>query len=461
MNYDPEMAAIRFGCGLSPTLAPPESPAAILAGLLGPDDAAMRFEIAAMDAGLASAVTYAKLRKTWQKSGRGAGDPDAEKAYKRYRRTHLQQRHVWFRQALLRQTQSVHTFRERLVLFWADHFTARGKNALLRPLNYSYIESDIRPFVAGRFEDLLISAVTSPLMLHYLDQSQSIGPNSPAAARRKRHGGLNENLAREVLELHTLGVDGPYSQTDVRQLAELFTGLSYSTRKGFMFRKSQVEPGQETILGVDYGGDIASLAPVLQFLRDLAVQPATARHIAWKLAVHFTCDTPELDLIDALTASYLQSGGDLASVYETLLNHPASWEPELKNIKPPHCFVVSACRALGLDRDDLAGWSAKKIQKVFVTPHAMMGQPWQAPPGPDGWPEEDQTWITPQGLSARLRWAMAAPQLVLGDLPDPLEFARRGLGRRMTKTVSFVAGAAETRAEAIGLVLVAPAFQRR
>lgn len=461
MTFDPELAAIRFGCGLSPDWAPPADATTMLAALRGADDAAKQFPIDGMEVALAGAETYARLQKQWRQSGRGAQDPAVDKAYKAYRRKHLQQRHIWFGQALLRQTTSEHTLRERLVLFWADHFTARGKTAMLRPLSYPYVESAIRPFVTGRFEDLLIAVVTSPLMLHYLDQAHSIGPNSPAAARRRRGGGLNENLAREVLELHTLGVDGPYGQQDVRQLAELFTGLSFNRRKGFVFRKGQAEPGSETVLGASYGGRSAALAPILQVLRDLAMQPATARHLAWKLAVHFTRDDPAPDLVAALAESYLHSGGDLMVVYETLLQHLAAWQPALENIKPPHDFITSACRALGMRRANLEGWSAKKIQKVFVAPHALMGQPWQAPAGPDGWPEEDRAWITPQGISARLHWAMAAPQIIWPKLPDPVDFAQRSLGRRMNETINFVAGAAETRAEAIGLVLTAPAFQRR
>lgn len=461
MQFDPELAEIRFGFGLSPTLSPPQSTEAMLAALQERDEAAERFEIAEIEAGLAAASTYGKLRKIWKRSRTDPHRQDAEAAYKSYRRVHLQQRHLWFRQSLLRQSQTRDAFRERLVVFWADHFTTRGKNAKLRPLVSPYIESAIRPFLSGRFEDLLIAAVTNPLMLHYLDQSRSIGPNSQVARKRNRNAGLNENLAREVLELHTLGVDGPYGQSDVRQLAELFTGLSYTASKGFFFRGTKAEPGSETVLGVSYGGGMASLDPVLQVLRDLAAHPATARHIAWKLAVHFTRDDPDPGLVSKLTASYLQSGGDLLQVYDTLLQHPASWAPELKNIKPPQCFVASACRALGVDESSLTGWNAKKIQKVFVAPLKMMGQPWQAAPGPDGWPEEDQAWITPQGLSARLQWAMAAPQIVLQSLPDPVDFAHQSLGVRASERVKFVAGAAETRAEAIGLVLASPAFQRR
>ncbi|MEP1328557.1 DUF1800 domain-containing protein [Pseudophaeobacter sp.] len=463
MVFDPELAEIRFGCGLAAQLAPPSDVAAMLARLQGPDVAAHTFAIPGLDTGLATAATFAKLRRAWRKSREGEQASLAKQAFRKYRRQHVQQQHLWFRQSLLRQCQTRDGFRERLVLFWADHFTAQGKRAALRPMGAPYVESAIRPHLAGRFEDLLIAAVTSPLMLHYLDQHRSIGPNSRAARRRKGRGGLNENLAREVMELHTLGVDGPYGQQDVRQLAELFTGLNFNAKKGFAFRGGQAEPGSETVLGVTYGADEgkAELGPILQVLRDLAAHPATAAHLARKLAVHFTRDDPDPGLVADLTESYIQSGGDLTRVYETLLQHPASWEPELNNIKPPQDFVASACRGLGIGTGDLADWKAKQLRRVLVAPLGLMGQRWQAAPGPDGWPEEDTAWITPQGLSARLRWAMAAPQKLRKDLPDPLRFAEQSLGQRADARVRFVAGAAETRAEAIGLILASPAFQRR
>jgi len=324
-----------------------------------------------------------------------------------------------------------------------------------------YAETVIRPHLAGRFEDMLIAAATSPLMLHYLDQNRSAGPGSRAAERRKRVSGLNENLAREVLELHTLGVDGPYSQADVRQLAELFTGLSVSLENGFVYRPVMAEPGSETVLGGTYGGGTPKLDQVLSALRDLARHPATARHIAWKLAVHFTSDTPEPALVSHLAARYRESGGELLPVYAALLEHPAAWEPVLANVKPPFSYVASACRALAVPEARIAGMKPSRTRRLLLTPLTQMGQRWEFSGGPDGWPEEDAAWITPQALAARLRWSMAAPQRLQQPLPDPRAFAGTALGRFANERVQFAAGAAETGAEAIGLVLSSPAFQRR
>ncbi|MEQ3670914.1 DUF1800 domain-containing protein [Pseudophaeobacter sp.] len=461
MAFDPQLAEIRFGSGLSPTLAPVPSVGTMLARLQGPDRAADHFPIAKTDETLALVRVFAKLRKL-DRSKRGTPEAKlAAKTFKRFRREYLQQRDLWFRQLVLRHVTTQDSLRERLTLFWADHFTAKGKNRAMRPLAYGYVESAIRPNITGRFEDLLIAALTNPLMLHYLDQFRSRGGNSALSRRQGGRGGLNENLAREVLELHTLGVGGPYGQKDVRQLAELFTGLSYRIEKGFVFDERMAEPGAETILGRVYGGGEPKLEAVLQVLRDLARHPATADHIALKLAVHFTQDQPDPDLVAALSASYRDSDGDLLQVYAALLNHGSSWMPELRNVKPPFDFLASACRGLGVAPAHLAGWEPKQIRRSFIAPLKLMGQDWQSPVGPDGWEEADTAWITPQGLSARLRWAMAAPQRLVKDLPDPLGFAQHCLGARANARVQFAASAAETRSEAIGLVLCSPAFQRR
>ncbi|WP_122074011.1 DUF1800 family protein [Pseudophaeobacter sp. EL27] len=461
MVFDPELAEIRFGCGLSPSISPLASREAMLARLQGPDRAAEQFPIAGTETILASVSDFARLRKLRRTKAGSSEAKQAEKDFKRFRRKHLQQRDLWFRQLLLRHVTTQDSFRERLTLFWADHFTAKGKNRAMQPLAYGYIESAIRPNISSRFEDLLIAAVTNPLMLHYLDQFRSRGENSALNKRQGGRGGLNENLAREVLELHTLGLEGPYDQADVRQLAELFTGLSYRVNKGFLFDEGMAEPGAETVLGRVYGGAEAELEPVLQALRDLARHPATADHIAWKLAVHFTKDQPAPELVAALSAAYRDSDGDLAQVYDVLLNHELSWEPELGNVKPPFDYMASACRGLGVDPAHLTGWKPKQMRQNFIAPLRLMGQAWQSPVGPDGWEEADAAWITPQGLSARLRWAMAAPRRLVEALPDPTDFAGHCLGSRANPWVMFVASAAETRAEAIGLVLSSPAFQRR
>lgn len=455
MTFSPDLAALRFGCGLSPVLAPPATPEALLAGLAGPDAMSARFPIedfTAFSEQIAAARAVRETAKTRK---------DKIENQRALRRSLTAARNRWHLQRLLRWTWSETPLRERLTAFWADHFTVMGKSSIMLSGALPYEQSAIRPHVAGRFADLLIAVTTHPMMLHYLDQSASVGPGSRLARGRADGRGLNENLAREVLELHTLGVDGPYTQDDVRQLAELFTGLTYTAAKGFGFQPRRAEPGAETVLGKSYGGDPARLEPVLDALRDLAVHPATARHIARKLAVHFVSDAPDLALVDHVTARYLETGGDLMAVYGALIEHPAAWAAGPANIKPPLDYVASACRALAVPPERLAALEPRRARRLLIDPLAKMGQPLFRPRGPDGWAEEDAAWITPQAVSARLLWALSAPSALRPDLPEPRSFVDTTLGAFATEPVRFAAASAESRADAVGLVLSAPAFQRR
>ncbi|WP_299143411.1 DUF1800 domain-containing protein [uncultured Tateyamaria sp.] len=461
-RFDPQLAEIRFGYGLSPVVAPPRSTAAMLDGLVGPDTVADRFPIETFVQFRARMVAVEEQRDIRKKN---RGTDLAAAARKRRNELNKEARvdmFGWLGQTMLRRVYTETAFRERLVAFWADHFTAMGKRGLVRRATSPYIEDAIRPFVTGRFEDLLQAAVMHPLMLDYLDQRLSIGPNSVRAEKRGRNkpGGLNENLAREVLELHTLGVGGPYSQSDVTELAELFTGLTFDARNGFKFRKDFIEPGTETVLGVAYP-DAHNASQARAALNDLAGHPSTARHLAWKLAVHFVSDDPDPDLVDALEAQYLDTGGALMALYETLLEHPAAWQMPSTNFKLPIDFVSSALRALAVPDTTFADQPEKAMRRMFAAPLIRMGQPWERPLGPDGWPEEDPEWITPQGIASRVSWAMTVPEQLMPALPDPRAFAQAALGGFADDTVRFAAAAAESKSEAIGIVLMSPAFQRR
>ncbi len=357
---------------------------------------------------------------------------------------------------------AVHTqdgFRERLSLFWADHFTVRATNGVFRHLISTYIEEAIRPNVAGRFGDMLVAVVNSPMMIRYLDQHRSMGPNSPDALRRDR--GLNENLARELLELHTLGVGGAYVQADVRELAELLTGVTTNAQRGVYFRARQAEPGSETVLGVTYGGDEEAMAHVTAALRDLAVHPDTARHLARKLAIHFVGPTPEDALIELMAARYLESDGALVPMYEVLLADEASWSPVAENVKRPFDFIASSLRALGVPREAILDATRQELNRFVRRPLTVMGQLWQSPVGPDGWSEDAENWITPQGMAGRITWSMQMPEQLLDRLPDPREFVFHALGPTPPDAVIFAANAAETISDGIGIVLASAAFQRR
>lgn len=461
MSFDPERAAIRFGCGLSPRIAPPESAEQMLSRLTGPDRAAEAFPIPGFHVVAAHYLAIREARKAYKGSKTAADQEKTLRARKRAERKMNRDASEWFASTMLRRAKTRDGFRERLVAFWSDHFTAFEQGGPFRFSHVTYTEEAIRPYVASRFADLLRASATHPVMLRYLDQARSTGPNSPAAETNDKLGGLNENLAREMLELHTLGVNGPYTQSDVRQLAELLTGLSYRLERGFEFRPAYAEPGPETVLSVEYGGPgKARLEDIYAAFDDLARHPATARHIARKLAVHFVSDTPDEALVDTIAARYAETDGDLPEVYAAMLDHPAAWADQPGNIKQPMDFVGSSLRALDIVPRAMPIGRYGKTRKMFLTPLLLMGQEWGQPGGPDGWPEADAEWITPQRLSARLIWGMTVPFELRRVLPDPREFVETALGRRVPEEVRFAARAAETRAEGVGIVLASPAFQR-
>jgi uncharacterized protein (DUF1800 family) len=346
-------------------------------------------------------------------------------------------------------------YRERLVAFWADHFTVAPRNRTERALPGVLVDEAIRPHVTGRFADMLKAVTTHPAMLIYLNQEASFGPSSPKGKRQKK--GLNENLARELIELHTLGVGAGYTQADVRELAELLTGLTVSPQEGFVFDKKRAEPGAETVLGVTYSGNGA--APILKALDDLAARPETAAHLARKLAVHFVADDPDEGLVADLAARFRDTDGDLAAVAQALIAHPAA----AKGVKArqPFDFLVAAFRALGVGPEFILGLEPRPFRRLILDPLEAMGQPYLQAPGPDGWPEREADWITPQGLAARIDWAMQAPERLVRPLPDPRAFLTTALGARAGEKLTWAVGAAESARDGVGLILASPEFNRR
>lgn len=460
MAFSPELAEIRFGCGLSPVHAQPISPDVMINDLFQADRAAQEFPVEPFPAFRERLVQQKRLARAMRQARTPAQKAELREENRRRNKETRRESISWFGQALLRWTHTPHGFRERLVHFWADHFTAQGNRGVMIHAGLPYQEEAIRPNLSGRFEDLLFAAVTHPLMVHYLDQRSSIGPNSQIA-KKKTKAGLNENLAREVLELHTLGVGGPYEQADVRQLAELFTGIGYVPHKGFIYRSKAAEPGPETVLGKSYGGEQARFGDIRAVLKDLARHPATAEHLARKLVVHFVSDAPPSDLVAHVASRYRETGGRLSEVYRALLEQPKAWDPSLQNVKPAFDYVASACRALAVPSDLLAGAGPDQLRRMFLKPLKMMGQPWLRPSGPDGWSEDDSDWLSPQGQASRIGWAMTVPVELTPDVIDPRRFLDHALGAQASPVLQREVHGAETRADGIGLVLMSPAFQRR
>lgn len=447
------IAATRFGFGLSPNGRAPSDIANMLAALRAGDETAAQLPVRSFPDLAVQEKALGALRKARRKQEAGA-----EETFKAANLEALKSAHHDMRISLLRAAMASDGFRERLVRFWADHFSVSAKGKGLRYVTTGYIEDAIRPNITGSFSNLLRAATTHPVMLIYLDQIQSIGPNSKIGLKAGR--GLNENLAREILELHTLGVGGAYGQTDVREFAELLTGLNYNFRTGFNFRKQAAEPGAELVLGREYGGRFASLSDIYEALEDLSLHPDTGQHLARKLVVHFVSDTPDEAHIAEVASAYRASRGDLMATYEALLSHPAAWRDPLRKAKQPFDFMASSMRAMGVDASGLENLSRKKSRFYFLLPMQLMGQPWLEAAGPDGWPESTADWITPQGLAARVQWALLAAGLWAGDT-DPRAFAKTALGELADSNHLRLVGFSESRLEGVALTLASPAFNRR
>ncbi len=451
MAKDPATHAFRFGFGLPMPEGAPTDTGRVLAALAAPDAIVIRHP------GLGFEAAHPLLREIDITRRARRKDPAQEQPYRAaILKAETAGRHA-ARAGFARALDNPDGFRERLVRFWADHFTTAAKNRQELVLPGTLVEDAIRPNLAGRFTNLLSAVTLHPAMLIYLDQTLSIGPKSKAA--HKRGVGLNENLARELIELHTLGVGAGYSQNDVRQMAELLTGLTVDPERGFAFEPRRAEPGAEVVLGISYDGE--GTAPILAALEDLAMRPETAGHIARKLAVHFVSDTPDADLVAHMRRAYLDTGGDLTAVYRALLDHPAASTAQATKVRQPFEFIVASLRALGVDGDALIAAGDTVFRRLVASRVQAMGQPLLGPGGPDGWPEEAAAWINPQGLAARINWAMEVPSRLLRTLPDPTDLANRALGPRAGKLLILAVQRAETVREAVGLVLASAEFNRR
>ena len=361
-------------------------------------------------------------------------------------------------------------FRERWTLFWCNHFTVAAKNLQTAVEVGPFEREAIRPHVFGRFEDLLTASTMHPGMLLYLDQAQSVGPNSPlltAPGLRmfapKALKGLNENLAREILELHTLGVGSGYSQADVTEFARALTGWSIQGAKAgagrfasagepgqFTFRPAMHEPGARHILGKTYGREGVDQAA--EVIHDLSVSPATAHHLGVKIARHFVADDPPPALVERLSRSFLDTDGRLDRVAETLIDSPEAWSPQQRKFKTPYEFLVSSYRAFGAAPDDFA-----KFGPVLT---GMGQQPFNAP-SPKGWAEEAEAWAAPDAIVKRMGWAEAAAAVAAPTIANPAQFAQSALGAQLTTPVSLAVSRAESRPEAVAILLMSPEFQRR
>ncbi len=340
-------------------------------------------------------------------------------------------------------------FVERLVWFWSNHFCISADKVI--GMAGPYEREAIRPHVLGRFADLLLAVESHPAMLFYLDNVESMGPNSVAGINRDK--GLNENLARETLELHTLGVRSGYTQTDVTSFAKVLTGWSwippFEPEHGgeFAFVKRLHEPGAQTVLGKSYTDTGVDQGRAV--LADLARHPAAAQHIAEQLASHFVADNPPPTLTAKLAKSFRDSDGNLKEVAKALITADESWTLQRQKLKPPAEWIAGVIRLSGTQ-------SIIPIGRI-MNAQAVLGAPLWRPPAPNGYPDTEAAWI--DGIAHRVDIASEFAGRAQGV--DPLTLLNSGLGPLASQETHDTVARAETRAQALALLVMAPEFLRR
>jgi len=343
-------------------------------------------------------------------------------------------------------------FVERLVWFWSNHFCVSADKGNVRPICGAYEREVIRANVLGRFSDMLLAVESHPAMLIYLDNARSIGPDSIAGLRQKR--GLNENLAREILELHTLGVRTVYTQEDVTRLAHVITGWTFvpfrqdPVRGGeFEFNPRMHQPGAQTVIGRSYPD--AGVQQGRDVLAMLARHPATAKHVAAKLARHFVADEPPPALVERLAKRFLATQGDLKEVAKAMVAAPEAWEAPRARLKRPGEWVVGMLRAVGVTPPDIG---------PVMQAHNLLGEPLWRPPAPNGFADESAPWL--DGLTQRLDIANQFARR-LGAEADPRDVFEQALAPLASTETRQAILRAESRPQALALLFMAPEFQRR
>jgi uncharacterized protein (DUF1800 family) len=339
-------------------------------------------------------------------------------------------------------------FVERLVWFWSNHFCVNADDTVMAG---GYEREAIRPHVLGHFVDLVQAAEGHPAMLLYLTNTLSMGPNSVAGINRTR--GLNENLAREILELHTLGVRTGYTQDDVTSFAKVITGWTILPTDSnpdhggeFLFHRRLHEPGSQTVIGKSYRDTGVEQGRAV--LADLARHPATAKHIAAKLARHFVADDPPPALVARLAQRFEETEGDLWEVSKALVTAPESWSEERVKIKRPSEWNVALLRAARFTGD----------VRAIVPGLNRLGEPLWRPPSPRGFPDDNVAWL--DGLSHRLDIANNFAQRN-GDRLDAAAMVETAFGPLASEETRRAVARAETKPQALTLMLMAPEFQWR
>ncbi|HEX3846205.1 MAG TPA: DUF1800 domain-containing protein [Steroidobacteraceae bacterium] len=471
-----EITVIRFGLGARPgefAAAAADPRAWLLKQLQGPVKLASNVALAPSDRIFTELAAAREQRREMKQEtaadgGTAASNPVRDAYLPHYRA-----------QVLARAQSAAQTtrpFAERLVHFWTNHFAVSADKGAVIGVAGTFENEAVRPHVNGRFVDLLMAAEQHPAMIEFLDNQNSVGKDSElaqAAARRaaamswgrmdpaakpRREFGINENLGREILELHTLGVHGGYTQGDVTAFAQILTGWSIGGGKGrlaggvpgrFYFRDTLHEPGPRTFMGRTYRQ--SGVRQGAAVLADLAAHPSTARFIATKLVRHFIADDPPSSAVERVTQAFLKSGGDLPRVYAALIECPQSWDADMRKYKTPQDFVFSTLRAL-----DAVPRDPQEMIRTFD----LLGQRQFTPGSPAGWPDTAKGWDGSDALMHRVLWASRmAARFERGQ--QPTDVAAASLGGYVRPGTTAALRRASSPAQALALLLMSPEFQRR
>jgi uncharacterized protein (DUF1800 family) len=475
------IALNRFGLGARPSRAAPDDPKAWLRSQLGkfePRPQALasvppRDKVVGQ---LGDYMAEAKLERQAKRQlqpasmaiGMGNSQDGLPDSARKFLRQSIRDDYLVMTGARLSAALATDTpFVERLVHFWANHFAVSADKLPVIGLAGLLEFEAIRPHVLGKFSDMLLAVEQHPAMLLFLDQAQSIGPNSRAgqviAMRGGQKRGLNENLAREIMELHTLGVRTGYTQADVTEFARALTGWTVSglaqgpakrlfagsTPGEFQFAELIHEPGERVIMGRRYGQDGQGQARAV--LMDLTASSATAKHIATKLTRHFAGDDPPPAMVNRLAQTYLRSGGDLPIVYKAIIDSPEAWAPQPVKFKTPWEWSVSALRAVG----------QQQIQPQMAAGLLnQLGQPTWRPGSPAGFDDIAASWAAPEALMLRVEAAQRIAERA-GSTVDARALAEKLFPGSLSEGTRAAIARAESPGEGLALLLVSPEFVRR
>jgi uncharacterized protein (DUF1800 family) len=435
MDTNAAIAFSRFGLGRRrDEPVPPDARAWLRAQLLGPDTAPPGVSTAEA---LELVYNIVHMDKT--------AYPDVKQApvVQAYDQQEQADQHAFMAQALT----TPNGFRERLVWFWFNHFTVAAKNRAARIALGAYIREAIRPNVTGRFGDMLLAVMRHPAMLSYLDQNTSVGPNSMVGERKKR--GLNENLARECLELHTVTPAAGYTQTDVTNFARILTGWTFEIAPpgaGYRFRAPAHEPGEQEVLGRTWPEGEQGGVMLLEYLAD---HPATQHHLAEKLVRHFVADDPAPADVTRIEYVLRNTRGDLGAAAAALVDLPNAWQP-LTKLRTPQDYVVATMRAVG---------ARPEYEPHLAGVLNNLGEPLFRAPFPIGWPDRAADWASPEAIIQRVDFAYQFAGRVTDQ--EPAQIAENILGPLLTDETLQQIRSAGSRRDGLTLLLASPEFQRR